>query len=55
MSNKSLEKGKHLKIEDRLIIEYWLAENYSLKEIAERIKKSSRRLYEDVDFFQPLW
>ena len=42
MSNKSLEKGKHLRMEDRLIIEYGLNENYSLKEIAERIKKDPR-------------
>ena len=32
MSN--LCKGKHLKIEDRLIIEYGLDQNYALKEIA---------------------
>jgi hypothetical protein len=34
MSDKDLCKGKHLKIEDRLIIEYGLDENYTLKEIA---------------------
>lgn len=39
MSNKYLCKGKHLKIEDRLIVEYGLDQNYTLKEIAEKIKK----------------
>jgi hypothetical protein len=31
MSNKDLCKRKHLKIEDRLIIEYGLDKNYTLK------------------------
>lgn len=31
MSNINLCKGKHLRIEDRLIIEYGLDQNYSLK------------------------
>ena len=31
MSNKDLCKGKHLKIEDRIIIEYGLDQNYTLK------------------------
>lgn len=34
-------KGKHLMIEDRLIIEYGLNQNYSLKGIAERVNKVS--------------
>ena len=33
MSNYELRKGKHLTMEDRLIIEYWLDQNYTLKEI----------------------
>lgn len=32
MSSNNLCKGKHLRIEDRLIIEYGLDQNYSLKE-----------------------
>ena len=32
MSNINLCKGKHLRIEDRLIIEYGLDQNYSVKE-----------------------
>ena len=39
MSNINLCKGKHLRIEDRLIIEYELDQNYSLKEIAKRLGK----------------
>jgi len=39
MSNYELRKGKHLIMEDRLIIEYGLDENYTLKEIADRLKK----------------
>lgn len=35
MSNYELRKGKHLIIEDRLIIEWGLEENYTLKEIAD--------------------
>lgn len=40
MSNKYLCKGNHLIIEDRLIIEYGLDQNYTLKEITERLKKN---------------
>ena len=40
--NKSLYKGNHLTIEDRLVIEYGLDENYTLKEITERVKKRSK-------------
>ena len=39
MSNSKLFKGKHLRIEERLIIEYGLEQNYTLKEIAERVGK----------------
>ena len=35
-------QGKHLRIEDRLIIEYGLDENYALKEIAERVGKDQQ-------------
>lgn len=31
MSNKDLCEGEYLKIEDRLIIEYGLHQNYTLK------------------------
>lgn len=34
MSNNDLCKGKHFKIEDRVIIEFALDQNYTLKEIA---------------------
>ena len=33
MSNNKLCKGKHLRIEERLIIEYGLDQNYKLKDI----------------------
>ena len=39
MSSKYLCKGKHLKIEDRLIIKYGLDQNYTSKEIDEKVKK----------------
>ena len=48
MSNKNLEKGKHIRMEDRLIIEYGLDENYSLKEIAERIKKDPTTVSKEI-------
>lgn len=48
MSNKHLCKGKHLKIEDRLIIEYGLNENYTLKEIAEIIKKDPTTISKEI-------
>jgi len=35
MSNYELSKGKHLIMEDRLIIEYGLDQNYALREIAD--------------------
>lgn len=48
MSNKYLCKGKHLKIEDILIIEYGLDQNYTLKEIAERIKKDPTTISKEI-------
>lgn len=48
MSNKYLCKGKHLKIEDRLIIEYGLDQNYTLKEIAERVKKDPTTISKEI-------
>ena len=48
MSNKDLCKGKHLKIEDRLIIEYGLDQNYTLKEIAERVKKDPTTISKEI-------
>ena len=48
MSNKNLEKGKHIRMEDRLIIEYGLDENYSLKEIAEKIKKDPTTVSKEI-------
>lgn len=48
MSNKKLCKGKHLKMEDRLIIEYGLDQNYTLKEIAERIKKDPTTISKEI-------
>lgn len=48
MSNKDLCKGKHLKMEDRLIIEYGLDQNYTLKEIAERVKKDPTTISKEI-------
>lgn len=48
MSNEDLCKGKHLKIEDRLIIEYGLDQNYTLKEIAERVKKDPTTISKEI-------
>jgi len=48
MSNNKLCKGKHLRIEDRLIIEYGLEENYTLKEIAERLKKDPTTISKEI-------
>ena len=39
MLNKESCKGKHLQTEERLIIEYGLDQNYSLKEIAKKFKR----------------
>lgn len=48
MSNKDLCKGKHLKIEDRLVIEYGLDQNYTLKEIAERVKNYPTTISKEI-------
>lgn len=48
MSNKGLCKGKHLEIEDRLIMEYGLDQNYTLKEIAERVKKDPTTISKEI-------
>ena len=48
MSNNKLCKGKHLTIEDRLIIEYGLDQNYTLKELAERIKKDPTTISKEI-------
>ena len=48
MSNKDLCKGKHLTIEDRLVIEYGLDENYTLKEIAQRVKKDPTTISKEI-------
>ena len=48
MSNSKLCKGKHLRIEDRLIIEYGLDQNYTLKEIAERVGKDPTTISKEI-------
>lgn len=48
MSNIKLCKGKHLRIEDRLIIEYGLDQNYSLKEIAKRLGKDPTTISKEI-------
>lgn len=48
MSNNKLCKGKHLIIKDRLIIEYGLDQNYTLKEIAETMKKYSTTISNEI-------
>ena len=48
MSNSKLCKGKHLRIEERLIIEYGLDQNYTLKEIAERVGKDSTTISKEI-------
>lgn len=48
MSNNKLCKGKHLRIEDRLIIEYGLDQNYTLKEIAERVGKDPTTISKEI-------
>lgn len=49
MSNKKLCKGKHLRIEDRLIIEHGLDQNYTLKEIAEIAKKDPTTISKEIN------
>lgn len=46
MSN--LTKAKHLKIEDNLIIEYGLDQNYALKEIAARVGKDLTTISKEI-------
>ena len=46
MSN--LSKGKHLRIEDRLIIEYGLDQNHTLKEIAKGIGKDPTTISKEI-------
>ena len=48
MSNNELCKGKHLRIEDRLIIEYGLDQNSTLKELAERVKKDPTTISKEI-------
>lgn len=48
MSSNELYKGKHLRIEDRLIIEYGLNQNYKLKEFAERVKKDPTTISKEI-------
>lgn len=48
MSNDKSRKGKHLSMEDRLIIQYGLDENYTLKEIAERIRKDPTTISKEI-------
>ncbi|MEG0672310.1 IS30 family transposase, partial [Clostridium sp.] len=48
MSNYELCIGKHLRIEDRLIIEYGLDQNYTLKEIADRLKKDPTTISKEI-------
>jgi len=48
MLNYKSNKGKHLTIEDRIIIEYALDQNYSLKEIAERLKKDPTTISKEI-------
>lgn len=48
MSNYELRKGKHLTMEDRLIIEYGLDQNYTLKEIDDRLKKDPTTISKEI-------
>ena len=48
MSNNELCKVKYLRIEDRLIIEYGLNQNYTLKEIAKRVKNDPTTIYKEI-------
>jgi transposase, IS30 family len=48
MSKFNSSKGKHLTIEDRIFIEYALDEQYSLKEIAERLGKDPTTISKEV-------
>jgi IS30 family transposase len=48
MSNLNSCKGKHLTIENRLFIELALDENYTLKEVAERLGKNPTNISKEV-------
>ncbi|MGL4992162.1 MAG: helix-turn-helix domain-containing protein [Sarcina sp.] len=48
MSNQESCKGKHLQMEDRLIIEYGLDQNYTLKELAEKIQKDPTTVSKEI-------
>lgn len=48
MSKKESWKGKHLQIEERLIIEYGLDQNYTLKELAEKIQKDPTTISKEI-------
>jgi len=48
MSNYELSKGKHLIMEDRLIIEYGLDQNYALREIADKLKKDPTTISKEI-------
>ena len=48
MSDNNACKGKHLRMKDHLIIEYGLDQNYTLKEIAERIKKDPTTVSKEI-------
>ncbi len=48
MPNLNSCKGKHLTIEDRMFIEYALDEQYTLKEIAERLGKDPTTISNEV-------
>lgn len=48
MSNYELRKGKHLIMEDRFIIEYESDQNYTLKKIADRLKKGPTTISKEI-------
>lgn len=48
MSNYNSTKGKHLTMEDRVIIEYSLDQNYPLKLIAQKIEKDSTTISKEI-------
>ena len=48
MSDNNASKGKHLRMEDRLIIEYGLDQGYTLKEIAEKIDKDPTTVSKEI-------
>ena len=48
MSNNKLFKGKHLTIEDRILIEYSLDQNYSLKLISKKLEKDPTTISKEI-------